>query len=49
MEERPEPFFIAGALGLDFLNSIATPADVPVEWLASGDDLLDWMERASMI
>jgi predicted RNA-binding Zn ribbon-like protein len=46
---RPEPFFIAGAVGLDFLNSIATPVDTPVEWLSSGDDLLEWLERADLI
>jgi predicted RNA-binding Zn ribbon-like protein len=46
---RPEPFFIAGAPGLDFLNSIATPVDVPVDWITSGDDLLEWMERAGLI
>jgi predicted RNA-binding Zn ribbon-like protein len=46
---RPDPFFIAGAFGLDFLNSIATPIDKPVEWLASGEDLLQWMERAGLI
>lgn len=46
---RPDPFFIAGALGLDFLNSIATPIDEPVEWLASGEDLLQWMNRAGLI
>jgi predicted RNA-binding Zn ribbon-like protein len=48
-QKRPEPFFIAGARGLDFLNSIATPVDLPVEWITSGDDLLDWMERAGLI
>lgn len=47
--ERPEPFFVAGSIGLDFLNSIATPVDVPVEWLASGDDLLDWLQRAHLV
>ena len=47
--ERPEPFFIAGALGLDFLNSIATPVDTPVEWLSSGNDLVAWMVRAHLI
>jgi predicted RNA-binding Zn ribbon-like protein len=47
--DRPEPFFIAGALGLDFLNSIATPVDVPVEWLSSGEDLLAWLERAGLV
>jgi predicted RNA-binding Zn ribbon-like protein len=34
---------------LDFLNSIATPAETPVEWLASGDDLLEWLRRAELI
>lgn len=46
---RPEPFFVAGAAGLDFLNSVATPVDTPVEWLTSGDDLLEWLERADLI
>ena len=32
--------FIANSLGLDFLNSIATPVDTPVDWLDSGDGLL---------
>jgi predicted RNA-binding Zn ribbon-like protein len=46
---RPEPFLIAGAAGLDFLNSIATPVDTPVEWLSSGDDLLDWLRKADLV
>jgi predicted RNA-binding Zn ribbon-like protein len=46
---RPEPFFFADAVGLDFLNSIATPADEPVEWISSGDDLLEWLEKAGLI
>ena len=46
---RPEPYFIAGIAGLDFLNSVATPIDTPVEWLASGDDLLEWLQRAELI
>jgi predicted RNA-binding Zn ribbon-like protein len=49
MGERPEPFFVAGSVGLDFLNSIATPVDVPVEWLASGDDLLAWLQSAQLL
>jgi predicted RNA-binding Zn ribbon-like protein len=48
-KERPDPFFIAGAIGLDFLNSVATPIDEPVEWIASGEDLLQWMKRAGLI
>jgi predicted RNA-binding Zn ribbon-like protein len=41
--------FIADAVGLDFLNSVATPVDVEVEWLANGEDLLAWLERADLI
>lgn len=46
---RPEPFFLAGSVGLDFLNSIATPVDEPVEWLGSGEDLLGWLQRAHLL
>ncbi len=46
---RPKPFFIADAKGLDFLNSIATPVDVPVEWLGSGQDLLAWLKEARLV
>jgi predicted RNA-binding Zn ribbon-like protein len=48
-ESRPAPIFIADALGLDFLNSIATPVDKPVEWLANGEDLIAWLEQAKLI
>jgi len=41
--------FVAGALGLDFLNSIATPVDTPVDWLDSGDGLLRWLARAKLV
>lgn len=47
--ERPEPFFVAGLVGLDFLNSIASPVGTPVEWLTSGDDLLDWLQAAELL
>lgn len=48
-DTRPDPFFIGDHLALDFLNSIATPQREPVEWLANGDDLLNWLERAGVI
>jgi predicted RNA-binding Zn ribbon-like protein len=41
--------FIADALGLDFLNSIATPVDTPVDWLDSGDGFLDWLAQAKLV
>jgi predicted RNA-binding Zn ribbon-like protein len=48
-DDRPPAFFIADAAGLDFLNSIATPADKPVEWLGSGEDLLAWLRQAELV
>jgi predicted RNA-binding Zn ribbon-like protein len=41
--------FIADSLGLDFLNSIATPIDTPVDWLDSGDGLLSWLAQANLV
>jgi predicted RNA-binding Zn ribbon-like protein len=46
---RPPPILIADSPGIDFLNSIATPVDSPVEWLATGDDLVDWLERMDLV
>ena len=47
--QRPAAFFIADATGLDFLNSIATPVDEPVEWIGSGEDLLNWLGVARLV
>jgi predicted RNA-binding Zn ribbon-like protein len=41
--------FVADAIGLDFLNSIATPVDVPVDWIADGAGLLTWLEQARLV
>jgi predicted RNA-binding Zn ribbon-like protein len=49
VHHRPPAFFIADSLGLDFLNSIATPVDAPVDWLDSGDGLLKWLARAKLV
>ncbi|WP_332107457.1 CGNR zinc finger domain-containing protein [Variovorax sp. PBL-H6] len=48
-QELPSPFFIGGVLALDFLNSIASPVDVPVEWLGSGEDFLNWLSKANLV
>jgi predicted RNA-binding Zn ribbon-like protein len=45
-ELRPAPFFIGDDLALDFLNSIAAPWGEEIEWLASGRDLVAWLEEA---
>jgi predicted RNA-binding Zn ribbon-like protein len=48
-DSRPPPKFIADDPGLDFLNSIGTPAGAVIEWLANGEDLLAWLEQAKLI
>ena len=45
---RPSALFIADHPALDFLNSHATPAGQPVEWMADGTDFLDWLNAAGM-
>ena len=49
MQQRPPATFIADTLGLDFLNSIATPVDRPIDWLESGDGLLEWLDQAKLV
>jgi len=41
--------FVADAIGLDFLNSIATPVDLPVDWIADGAGLLAWLDQARLV
>jgi len=48
-QHRPPAIFIADSLGLDFLNSIATPVDTPIDWLDSGDGLLKWLAQAKLV
>jgi predicted RNA-binding Zn ribbon-like protein len=47
--QHPPAIFVADALGLDFLNSIATPVDIPIDWLDDGEGLLDWLEQARLV
>jgi predicted RNA-binding Zn ribbon-like protein len=49
VHQRPPAIFIADSPGLDFLNSIATPVDTPVDWLDSGDGLLRWLAEAKLV
>lgn len=48
-DTRPPRMFIADSTGLDFLNSIGTPEDTIVEWLANGEDLLAWLQEAKLV
>src|SRR5579864_3611247 len=50
MDYHPIPaIFVADAPGLDFLNSIATPVDEPVDWIGDGEGLLSWLEQAELV
>ena len=49
MSQHTPATFIADSMGLDFLNSIATPVDTPVDWIANGDGLLDWLKQANLV
>jgi predicted RNA-binding Zn ribbon-like protein len=49
VQHRPSAIFIADSLGLDFLNSVATPLDAPIDWLDSGDGLSRWLAQARLV
>ena len=49
MHTHGPAIFIGDTSGLDFLNSIATPADEPMDWIDSGEGLLDWLEQAELV
>lgn len=50
MDYRQLPaIFIADSPGLDFLNSVATPADEAFDWLCNGEGLLGWLEQAGWV
>jgi predicted RNA-binding Zn ribbon-like protein len=47
---QPIPaFLIADSLGLDFLNSVATSVDVPIDWIDDGEGLLSWLEQSRLV
>jgi predicted RNA-binding Zn ribbon-like protein len=49
MSHHPPAIFIADSRGLDFLNSVATPVDTPIDWIADGDGLMDWLAQANYV
>jgi predicted RNA-binding Zn ribbon-like protein len=48
MQHTPA-LFVAGDPALDFLNSVAVPVDLPVEWLDDGEGLLSWLRQAQLV
>lgn len=49
MGGRPPAIFVGDALGLDFLNSIATPVDTAIDWIDDGEGLLAWLVQAQLV
>ena len=49
MSQQFPAIFIADSAGLDFLNSVATPVDVPIDWLDDGAGLLAWLEQSRLV
>jgi predicted RNA-binding Zn ribbon-like protein len=47
--ELPPAFLIAESPALDFLNTIAKPAEVEYEWLDSTSHLLDWLQESGLV
>ena len=48
-DHRPPAIFVGDAPGLDFLNSIATPVDVAVDWIGDGEGYLSWLEQSHLV
>lgn len=49
MDRHAPAILVGDARGLDFLNSIATPLDTPVDWIEDGEGLLAWLEQARLV
>jgi predicted RNA-binding Zn ribbon-like protein len=49
MDNHSPALFLADAMALDFLNSVATPIDRPIEWIEDGEGLLRWLEQAGLV
>src|ERR1700757_1971281 len=49
MNQRLPAIFIGDALGLDFLNSLATPVDTAIDWINDGEGFLNWLEQAHLV
>jgi predicted RNA-binding Zn ribbon-like protein len=49
MSQKSPAIFVADSAGLDFLNSVATPIDTTIDWIANGEGLLTWLEQARLV
>jgi len=49
MDRHGPAIFIGDAPALDFLNSIATPADTTIDWIDDGEGFLQWLAQAHFV
>lgn len=49
MTETPPPIVVGGHLALDLLNTVAAPQGEPVEFLADGRAVLDWLVATGVL
>ena len=49
VQARSPALFIADALALDFLNSLAAPTGTEVDWIQDGEGFLAWLEQARLV
>src|SRR3546814_5201195 len=49
MDSHSPALFVGDALGLDFLNSVATPQDTMIDWIDDGEGLLRWLDQARLV
>ena len=49
LSHQAPALLIADSLALDFLNSVATPVDVPIDWIEDGEGLLAWLEQSRLV
>jgi predicted RNA-binding Zn ribbon-like protein len=49
MSQQFPAIFIADSLGLDFLNSVATTVDAPVDSIDDGEGFLAWLDQAQLV
>ncbi|HEY4340014.1 MAG TPA: ABATE domain-containing protein [Steroidobacteraceae bacterium] len=49
MSQQFPAIFVADSPALDFLNSVATPVDVPIDWIDDGEGLLAWLGQAGLV
>jgi predicted RNA-binding Zn ribbon-like protein len=48
-DDPPPAIFIGDTPGLDFLNSVATPVDLPIDWIVDGEGYLRWLGQARLV